>query len=165
MTNLILHASDVGQWYTLVHEAQSLSNHCLPENTESYLVFLLMRSSHNPTWTEGVIGVEFLDALHSVGRALQVARLKEVGDKSLLFCGLFPVKAEKKVSLRYFQEIGKTAYLAASRRDEESQSDLLSDLGQNFLILQDILQATRHVRALPKINDMWVSDNSPHQSS
>ena len=45
MNKLILHPTDISQWHALVNEAQAATRLILNENTESYLVFLLMRFS------------------------------------------------------------------------------------------------------------------------
>ena len=49
MKSLILHPTDIAQWYALVNEAQVASQLNLTENTESYLVFLLQRFSQTPS--------------------------------------------------------------------------------------------------------------------
>ena len=65
MTTLILQPTDTSQWYTLIIEAQSKSQIILPEDTESYLVFLLMRSSTNTIWLDAIIGMDYMLALQT----------------------------------------------------------------------------------------------------
>ena len=111
MKQLILHPTDISQWYALVNEAQAATQLMLNENTESYLVFLLMRFTQGPKLIESIVAVDFLESMHKP-RTLQMELLRDVGDKSLLFCGLFPGIAKKRhVSLEYFSEMGQAAYL------------------------------------------------------
>ncbi len=94
MKKLILHPTDISQWHALVLEAQATTRLVLNENTESYLVFLLMRFSQGPKLIESVIALDFLESMHR-SRPLQMQLMRDVGDKSLLFCGLFPGIAKK----------------------------------------------------------------------
>lgn len=89
MKQLILHPTDISQWHALVNEAQAATRLILNENTESYLVFLLMRFSQGTKLIESVVALDFLESMRKP-RQLQVELLRDVGDKSLLFCGLFP---------------------------------------------------------------------------
>ena len=43
MRDLVLHPTDICQWHAIIGEAQGHSQVLLAEDTESYLVFLLMR--------------------------------------------------------------------------------------------------------------------------
>jgi hypothetical protein len=143
MKQLILHPTDISQWHALVNEAQSSTRLVLNENTESYLVFLLMRFSQGPKLIESIVAMDFLECMHKP-RLLQVELLKEVGDKSLLFCGLFPGIAEKRnVSLSYFSDMGKAAYLTAGEMQEKQNATLYFQLSSQFITLQQILQAIR----------------------
>src|SRR5471030_246570 len=104
MRQLILHPTDISQWHALVNEAQASTRLILNENTESYLVFLLMRFSQGPKLIESVVALDFLESMHRP-RKLQMELMCEVGDKSLLFSGLFPGIAKKRhVSLNYFTD-------------------------------------------------------------
>ena len=142
MRKLILHPTDVSQWHALVNEAQSATRLILPENTESYLVFLLMRFSQKPKLTESIIALDFLNSIDKP-RQLQSDLLRDVGDKSLLFCGLFPGVADKRhVNLSYFSEMGKAAYLTVSEL-LDSQTELYFQLSAQFITLQKVLQAMR----------------------
>lgn len=70
--------------------------------------------------------------------------LKDVGDKSLLFCGLFPGMAQRRrVSLEYFIDMGKSAYLSISELHEKHESDLFHQLSDQFINLHHVLQAMR----------------------
>lgn len=141
MNKLILHPTDISQWHALVNEAQASTSLVLNENTESYLVFLLMRFSQTTQLMESVIALDFLESMRTSGKR-QVERLRDVGDKSLLFCGLFPGMAVKRhVRLEYFSDLGQAAYLTVSELEDSESAGLYSQLSAQFIKLQQILQA------------------------
>lgn len=143
MKELILHPTDISQWHALVNEAQASTRLILNESTESYLVFLLMRFAQGPKLLESVVALDFLESWHKP-RTLQKELLRDVGDKSLLFCGLFPGLAQKRhVSLNYFSDLGQAAYLTVGELHEAKSGGLYFELSSEFLRLQQILQAMR----------------------
>ena len=143
MNKLILHPTDTSQWYALVNEAQAATRLILNELTESYLVFLLMRFSQTTQLMESVIALDFLESMRAPGKR-QVNLMRDVGDKSLLFCGLFPGMAEKRhVRLDYFTEMGQAAYLIVSEMQEPESATLYHQLSEQFVSLQHILNAMR----------------------
>ena len=143
MNKLILHPTDTSQWHALVNEAQASTRLVLNENTESYLVFLLMRFSQATQLVESVIALDFLESMQALGKR-QIELLREVGDKSLLFCGLFPGMANKRhVKLEYFSGMGQAAYLTVSELQDSESANLYSQLSAQFLTMQQILQAMR----------------------
>lgn len=143
MKQLILHPTDTSQWHALVNEAQASTRLVLNENTESYLVFLLMRFSHTTQLIESVVAIDFLDSMNTTGKR-QIDRLREVGDKSLLLCGLFPGMANKRhVGLDYYSGMGQAAYLTVGELQERAMADLYFQLSNQFTTMQQILQAMR----------------------
>lgn len=143
MKQLILHPTDISQWHALVNEAQAATSLILNENTESYLVFLLMRFSLGPKLVESVVALDFLDAMKKP-RLLQKEFLRDVGDKSLLFCGLFPgIASRRNVSLNYYSDMGQAAYLTVGEMQENQSANLFIQLSEKFMTLQQILQAMR----------------------
>ena len=143
MKELILHPTDISQWHALVNDAQAATQHMLNENTESYLVFLLMRFSQGPKLIESIVALDFLESMHRP-KTLQMELLRDVGDKSLLFCGLFPGIAKRRhVSLDYFSEMGQAAYLTIGELEGKHSADLYTQLSEQFLTLKNILQAMR----------------------
>lgn len=143
MNKLILHPTDMSQWHALVNEAQASTSLVLNETTESYLVFLLMRFSQTTQLIESVIALDFLESMHVSGNR-QVERLREVGDKSLLFCGLFPGMAIKRhVRIEYFTDLGQAAYLTVSELENSESALLYAQLSAQFITMQQILQAMR----------------------
>lgn len=143
MKHLILHPTDISQWYALVSEAEMASHLNLNENTESYLVFLLHRFAQSPQLFESTVGMDFLTALRGPA-SLKVEQLKAVGDKSLLVCGLFPgLASRRRVSVDYYSQMGQAAYLTVSELHERASAELYLQLSQHFSNLQKILQAIR----------------------
>ena len=143
MKQLILHPTDISQWHALVNEAQAATRLILTESTESYLVFLLMRFSQVTKLTESIVALDFLESMHRP-RPLQMQLMRDVGDKSLLFCGLFPGIAERRhVSLNYFFELGQAAYLTLGELEEKESAELYFQLSKQFATLQQILQSMR----------------------
>ena len=144
MRELVLHPTEMSQWHAIIHEAQASTKLILNEDTESYLVFLLMRFCHATQLAESVVALDFLHAMNS-GKRNKMELLRDVGDKSLLFSGLFPGLAERKqVSLDYFTDLGQAAYLSVGELyDEPELAHLYYELSQKFLSLQQILQALR----------------------
>lgn len=153
------------QWYTLIQEAQSTSTISLQESLESYLVFLLMRFSNKPELSQSVLGMEFLEAHHS---PQYDQLLRDVGDKCLLFSGLFPEQAKRRrVKVSYFIELGQTAYRQLAHHGPTADA-LFDSLAQNFVPLRDVLQATRAHTAqdlsenLLSAMDLWQSHDSQY---
>ena len=145
MKSIILHPTDTSQWHALVNEAQAASQIVLTENTESYLVFVLMRYTKGTRLMDSILALDFLHAMNHSGR-LRLDQLIELGDKSLLFSGLFPgLAARRRVSIDYFIGIGQAAYLTASELHHESSAQLFYELGEHFHELQSILTAMRSV--------------------
>lgn len=166
MKPLILHPTDTSQWHALVNEAQQSRNIVLNENTESYLVFLLMRFAQTTKLLESVIALDFLESMHKHG-SRQIKLLQEVGDKSLLFCGLFPGMAcKRRVSLDYFSDMGQAAYLSVAELEEgqpESHSSgLFFQLSEQFVSMQHVLQAMRQDLAITELDALSQADSSSH---
>jgi len=143
MKPLILHPTDTSQWQALVNEAQVSTQLILDERVESYLVFLLLRFSQQNQLMESVLGLDLLESMHLLGRR-QRDLLREIGDKSLLFCGLFPgMAARRRVNLDYFTDLGQAAYLTAGELPDNELADLFVQLSAQFKTMQNVLQAMR----------------------
>ena len=138
-----MHPTDLCQWHALVNEAQAASSRVLNEETESYLVFLLMRFSMTTDWLESVIALDFLESMQR-HEASQIELMREVGDKSLLFSGLFPDLARRRrVSLDYYVNMGRSAYQSVSELQTPDQALLYVQLSHQFINMQIILQSIR----------------------
>jgi hypothetical protein len=145
MKRLILDATPQAQWQSLVHEAQASCERRLDETLESYLVFLLMRFTRNPHCLERVMAEDYLRSF-ACRHAERIERLKDVGDHCLLFSGLFPQQAERRlVSIGYFVNLGRSAYLHLAGLLGEGRAMLYGHLSDAFVALMDILQAMREL--------------------
>lgn len=143
MKPLFLYPGETSQWHALLNEAQVHTQLILDDNMHSYLLFLLMRFMKQSNMMESVLALDFLEAVQETGQ-YQVQLLQELGDKSLLFSGLFPeMAARRQLQLTYFSEIGQAAYLGASAHKSNSMSDMFLLLSEKFIHLQQILQAVR----------------------
>lgn len=137
MSSLILHPTETSQWHALLNDAQMTAQCFLEENTESYLVFLLMRFNHSPHIANSVLALDFLKISEPPSGKVKRDLLQQVGDQSLLFSGLFPGLAEKKhVSVDYFIQMGKTAYFTIADQDS---CQLFRALGQQFKKMRTVL--------------------------
>ncbi len=142
MGRIILHPTDMCQWHALVNEAEAVTQLILDEELESYLVFLLMRFSSSSDWVESSIALDFLKSMQQ--KPMHAELLREVGDKSLLFSGLFPeIAVKRNVGLDYYVEMGKAAYLTASEIEEKKAGQLYYHLSLNFINLQNVLHSIR----------------------
>lgn len=142
MSKLILHPTDLSQWHAFVNEAQASTQLILNENTESYLVFLLMRFSQTSQLMDSILAMDFLHSQHTSTRK-QVDLLRDVGDKSLLFCGLFPGMASRRhVSLDYFKQMGQSAYTTLGEL-QDPEGLLYFQLSDDFERMEAILRTMR----------------------
>ena len=163
MKRLILHPTDICQWHALVNQAQVAAHLSLSENTESYLVFLLQRFAQKPNLIDTVVAAEFLEALHCPTRQ-KVEQIQEVGDKSLLLCGLFPgIAARRSVAVDYYANMGQTAYLTLSELQEAASAELFLQLSRHFYELQKTLQTMRgefYQFSHEYDGALWINTNS-----
>jgi len=145
MTQLILEPTTVAQWQTLVQQAQTACDRNIDETLESYLVFLLMRFTDRPHCTARIMARDFLESQHLSG-AHRIDRLREVGDHCLLFSGLFPQLAERRlVRISYFVNIGRDSYRQLSDVLDRGWASVYGHLSDAFIVLMDILHAMREL--------------------
>lgn len=145
MAELILHPTSTAQWQAIVHEAECIASRHLKEDLQSYLVFMLMRFTRKPRLFEHIVSTEYLESLDLRGPAKH-KQLREVGDHCLLFSGLFPQQASRRmVRLSYFVNMGRTAYDLASQHTPSKSSEVFADLAREFIDLMDVLQAMREM--------------------
>lgn len=144
---LLIQPSSLSQWQALLSEAQVAAAITLQEDLESYLAFMLMRFCQHPEMAKSAVGLEFLMALDSLS-GLQEHKLQEVGDKCLIFSGLFPENAHKRrVSMNYYIELGQTAYGMLSTKnhlpEKQGTCELYTSLSHGFVGMRDVLDAMR----------------------
>jgi hypothetical protein len=142
MESLILYPTATAQWHALVHEASTNSGIHFSEDVESYLVFLLMRFINRADLNNDALALEFLSSITAEGNKREQA-LRDLGDKCLLFSGLFPNQAEKRsVNVSYFVKLGKSAYDILAELHEKS-GQLFVILSREFVHLMDVLLSIR----------------------
>lgn len=140
-------------WQDEVRLAEERCQVRLHRDLEDYLAQLLQRFAQRPDLAKSVIATEFLQALQEPTIARRFA-LAEVGDQCLLLSGLFPGVAEKRhVSVRYFVDLGRSAYAHISI----TTSDLYALLAQQFVMLMDILQSLnqQHILLPLEAYELW----------
>jgi hypothetical protein len=143
MEKLILHPTETSQWHALLNEAQVDCKCFLGEDVESYLVFLLMRFTQSPHLANSVLALDFMKSNTYTGK-IKRELLQEVGDKSLLFSGLFPGLADKKsVSIDYFIDMGETAYHTVAEIDA---CDLFHALAGSFKMMSEVLRVMHSIQ-------------------
>lgn len=89
--------------------------------------------------------------------------MQEVGDKCLLFSGLFPnITTKRHVKIGYFVNLGQAAYGVISK----TKNDIYSALSEQFIPLMDVLQTIRrysveHPDLLPmQAYELWNETGS-----
>ena len=157
MTELVLQPTTTAHWHSLLMEAQGQCAHALSEPLESYLVFLLMRYTENVEIAQSVLAIEYLESHQLRSGSMQKHSLQQVGDKCLLFSGLFPERAERKlVSCEYFIAMGQGAYLSLADLQLENLGELFQGLSAHFLTLTQVLRATRKISQQQE-NTAWAN--------
>lgn len=131
-------------WRDLIKGAEDRCAVNLHQEIESYLVELLIRFTSQPDIAKEVMAISFLDAINEQEIARRFS-LANVGDHCLLLSGLFPGLAERRqVKIRYFVDLGRSAYATIS----DKTTDIYSSLALQFVVLMDILQSVNENRTL-----------------
>ena len=138
--SIVLYPTEVCQWQALVSEAQQEAYVTLNESVESYLVFMLMRFLRKRKFSESILALDFLEAFDKPN-PYKIKSLKEVGDKSLLICGLYSKYVTCKFgSPSYFVNLGRNAYYQVSLLENfDSDNNLFDELYTDFLAMQNVL--------------------------
>lgn len=164
MERIMTKPTSITQWQTLVNDASNLCQISLPEDLESYLVFLLMRFMTHPQISKKAMGIEFLTSINRSG-PLRALALRDVGDQCLLYSGLFPGRARRRlVRVSYYVNIGKSAYLSLSENSNDSYSKLFATLSSKFVNLMDILQSMREINNEQPILDPVLAEEIWHDT-
>ncbi|HKJ95397.1 MAG TPA: hypothetical protein VKA32_07190 [Gammaproteobacteria bacterium] len=160
MAPLIVEPSATATWHRLITDAAGRAATDLDEDSESYLVFLLMRYLRRPRVVRAVLALEFLEGLRQ-SRSLRRNRLQEVGDQCLLFTGLFPEQAaRRRVRLSYFVAIGQTAYGEVADSSDRGTRTLFRQLATTFVGLSDVLRAVRDREGEPLMSALEAAERS-----
>lgn len=137
-------------WQALVREASERAGEPLDESRESYLVFVLLKHQRDEHLLARIQATEWLNAQAQLG-SVRADALREVGDRCLLIAGLYPGLAERRrVTVDYFIEIGRSAYLGVADAGRAAYGALFEHLAQTYRELVRTLRAVRtgHPRAL-----------------
>jgi len=159
---LLINSNTLALWYDIIHDAKSSCAIDLQQELEAYLVYLMMRFTNRPDIANQIMATEFLQSMN-----LRVAEkeigLQQVGDKCLIFSGLFPTLAEKRlVKIGYFVNLGRASYSAISKHD----TDIYGLLAKQFVPLMDVIQSLRQYKdAFPTLlplqaYDLWNETGS-----
>ena len=147
MTAILTGPTAAAQWQELVRTAAADCQQTLEEDLESYLVFLLMRFCAKPQIASAVLALEYLQGLMRSGR-LHEEQLRDVGDQCLLYSGLFPLRARRRlVRMHYYVDLGRSAYQHLAERAQATWADTYDRLAADFVALRDVLQAMRELDA------------------
>jgi len=168
MPKLVVNATSTAEWRALVSEAGKAAERRLDEELESYLVFLLMRFTSRPELVGRILALEYLRGLAAGGRARQ-AQLRDVGDQCLLYAGLFPEQARRRlVPVSYFVTLGRSAYDNLGTHLPQSLGALYQSLAEEFIALVDVLLGIRALGSrkstLEPLDafDLWSEAGSAH---
>ncbi|OGT38446.1 MAG: hypothetical protein A3F11_09970 [Gammaproteobacteria bacterium RIFCSPHIGHO2_12_FULL_37_14] len=144
--DLLTSTTSLVLWQEVVKHAENRCCITLKRELETYLISLLMRYTNQPDVAKQIAATAFLNALHLSETERHVS-LQRVGDQCLIFTGLFPRLAEKRlVKINYFVDLGRSAYSAISHKT----NDLYGSLALQFVVLMDVLQSIRpHSDLLP----------------
>jgi len=135
---LLHNTTPTALWHDIIHDAMRMCDIHLHEDLASYLVFLMVRYTDRPDIAKSILALDFLSGLDANSRERQRA-LQEVGDKCLIFSGLFPTLAETKlVRASYFVNLGRSSYANIS-----TDNDIYEALAEKFVVMMDVLQSIR----------------------
>lgn len=159
---VLVNSTAIGLWREIIHEAEASCRSNLQSELESYLVNLLVRYTNQPELAKQIMATRFMEGVKLSPSERQVA-LQQVGDTCLIYSGLFPGIAEKRlVKISYYIQMGRSAYGTISK----SNNDLYDLLTQQFVAIMDILQSVRqYTKEYPDLSplqayDLWNESGS-----
>lgn len=163
MENIVVHNTATAQWHALITEAQRSCAIKLDERLESHLVFLLIRFIQSPEIAHSLVALDFLEGNLCSGHS-RFIKLQAVGDKCLLFSGLFPDRAiRRRVKISYFIHLGRNAYSELAPSNSQ-----FAHIAHGFVAMMDVLQATRtlfsNTNDLPNLlraEELWRETADP----
>lgn len=149
MSAIIHEPTTMATWHRMIIEASADVGTELDEDTESYVVFLMMRYLRRTDLLRTVLAMDFLHALQQQRRRRHET-LRDVGDKCLVLTGLFPGQARRRrVRLSYFVDLGRSAYDEVAESGPPAQSAICRRLAATFVAVSDVLRALRGREHLP----------------
>lgn len=165
MSDLILEPTAAAQWQRLIRDSAQETGHLLDAELESYLLMLLQRFTHRTDLVHAIMGRNYLMAQTLTG-GLRMEQLRDVGDQCLLFAGLFPgIARRRRVSVDYFVDIGRAAYLDLAHALNQGTGQLFHAIATAFVALMDTLNSIRMRPAFEDLSmldqaDLWYSCGS-----
>lgn len=123
-------------WKSLIQSAEARSAITLPLPLENYLTLLIERFSRETSLFNAVMAMAWLEAKQRA----EAEQYMKVGDECLMLAGLFPHYIDRRsLRLRYYVQLGRSAYAALSHHT----SDLYGALASEFVVLTDVLYYVR----------------------
>ena len=148
---LLMSSSSTALWYDVIHDAETSCAHNFKQEIEAYVVFLLMRYMTRPDIVKQIMATDFLQSVNNWRPIQRENGLQDVGDKCLIFSGLFPQLASKRlVNISYFVKLGQSAYSSISKTD----TDLYGSLAKQFVPIMDVIQSLRHDERFPGLTPL-----------
>jgi hypothetical protein len=151
--SLLISSSSLTLWQDMIKHAENRCDIALKHDLEAYLTSLLIQYANKPDIVKQLFATAFLEAMQ-LRQAQRTLQLQMVGDRCLLFAGLFPQSVMKKnVHVRYFVDLGRSAYSAIS----SETNDLYDSLALEFVTMMDVLQSINHYACLLPLEayDQW----------
>lgn len=148
------------QWYDLVKEAEKLNNQEMSEDLEHYLILMLQHFINRPDALSSVIALDYLLA-ENIMDSSRKNLLQDIGDKCLLFAGLFPGQAERRhVPISYFVGIGEAAYsgVADISKHRQEMARLFRSLSDHFVTLMDVLLCIRELSHEKNVMNLFQAE-------
>ena len=168
MDKLVIQPTELAQWHTLIHEAEGICHTQLGEELQSYLVFLLMRYTTQSELANSILALEYLNSWQNSGKVRE-EQLRDVGDKCLLYSGLFPGYAQRRrVKISYYVHLGISAYNSLAHSLAGVKAKIFNKLSDQFVLLMDILHTIREVNTdKPTLQplqamELWHDTGSAH---
>lgn len=147
MTRILTDTAPTALWHDLIREAERNGSAPLDSDSESYLVFLLMRHLRDAGLSEHVFALDYLEALHQ-GRTQRQQQLRDLGDRCLLIAGLYPHQAQRRlVGLDYFLDLGSQAYAELAAATASALAQLYRQLAAGYARLVRVLVEVRRLGA------------------
>jgi len=133
-------------WYQLLGDVQVKIGVVIFPRVEQYLAGMLNEYVSRNVIADTIFAEEWMRAMGCEG-SLRRRKLREVGDKALIYAGFFPKRARRlNVDEKYFQEMGVSAYRYTHEsfsREGDGRGDVFFYLHKQFPFLVRVLWVMR----------------------
>lgn len=130
----------VNMFYELLSETKDSSGLGLPEDLESYVVYLLADNIKKPDFLPQNSFAETYLQIGNLHGKKGAASSKQLADCCLFLTGVFPDYGSRKgLSIEYFTAIGQGSY---SRAAQDMNADLFIELSKYFHYARKIINYT-----------------------